>query len=136
VTCSKGTYIRALARDLGAVTGAGAYLSSLIRTRTGPFTLEQSITLDELAAADLPAAWPNLAIPADAVLEDWPALVLDASQVVDWYHGKPIAQPDAGNDAAQGQRRVYDAAGTWVGIGIADDTGQHWRPTKVIGREA
>src|SRR5690606_9025152 len=95
VDCSKGTYIRALARDLGAETGSGAYLSSLIRTRTGPFTLDQSITLDELAAADLPADWTDLAIPADAVLADWPALVLDASQIVDWYHGKPIAQPRA-----------------------------------------
>ena len=41
IVCSKGTYIRALARDLGAVTGTGAYLSSLIRTRTGPFTLDR-----------------------------------------------------------------------------------------------
>lgn len=136
VDCSKGTYIRALARDLGAETGAGAYLSSLIRTRTGPFTLEQAMTLEELAAADLPAAWPDLAIPADAVLADWPALVLDASQTVDWYHGKPIAQPDADTDPARGQRRVYDSAGAWVGIGTADESGQHWRPTKVIGREA
>lgn len=136
VDCSKGTYIRALARDLGAGTGAGAYLSSLVRTRTGPFTLDQAITLDDLAAADLPAAWPELAIPADAVLADWPALVLDAGQVVDWYHGKLIAQPGAGTDPARGRRRVYDSAGTWVGIATADDSGQHWRPTKVIGREA
>lgn len=136
VDCSKGTYIRALARDLGAVTGTGAYLSALVRTRTGPFTLDQAITLDELAAADLPAVWPDLAIPADAVLADWPALVLDASQAVDWYHGKPIAQPNAGTDPARGKRRVYDSAGTWVGIGTADDTGQQWRPAKVIGREA
>jgi tRNA U55 pseudouridine synthase TruB len=61
VDCSKGTYVRALARDLGAAVGTGAYLSDLVRLRVGPFTLCEAVTLDELAAADLPWAWPELA---------------------------------------------------------------------------
>ncbi len=135
VDCSKGTYIRALARDLGAVTGVGAHLSRLVRTRSGPFTLDDAISLEALAAAELPAAWPTLARPADAVLADWPSLLLGAGQEVDWRHGKPIPVRDPATEPAQGRRRVYDAAGTWVGVARADETGQSWRPVKVIGYE-
>ena len=47
IACSKGTYIRAFARDLGEALGTGAHLSSLIRTKTGDFRLEDALTLDE-----------------------------------------------------------------------------------------
>ena len=47
IACSKGTYIRAFARDLGEALGTGAHLSSLVRTRTGDFTLSQALSLDE-----------------------------------------------------------------------------------------
>jgi tRNA pseudouridine55 synthase len=50
VTCSKGTYVRTLAADIGAALGCGAHLSSLIRTRVGQFRLEDSLTLEELQA--------------------------------------------------------------------------------------
>lgn len=132
VECSKGTYIRALARDLGEVTRAGAHLSRLIRTRTGPFTLDHAITLEDLAAAALPMAWPELAVAADVVLADWPVLVLDAQQAVDWRHGKAIPRPDAATSPAQGRCRVYDAAGRWLGVATADESGRLWRPGKVI----
>jgi tRNA pseudouridine55 synthase len=128
VDCSKGTYIRALARDLGATTGVGAHLSRLVRTRTGPFTLDEAITLEDLASADLPSAWPVLAWAADVALADWPALALDARQTVDWRHGKPIPA----SEPARGHRRVYDASGGWVGVARADESGQYWRPVKVI----
>lgn len=51
VGCSSGTYVRALARDLGAALGCGAHVTALRRTRVGPFTLAQARTLDELAAS-------------------------------------------------------------------------------------
>lgn len=50
-TCSKGTYIRTLCADIGEVLGCGAHMTSLIRTRSGPFSLEQSLTLEELKLA-------------------------------------------------------------------------------------
>jgi tRNA pseudouridine55 synthase len=50
VTCSSGTYIRALARDLGAALGVGGHLTALRRTRVGPYLLSQAVTLDKLAA--------------------------------------------------------------------------------------
>ena len=132
VECSKGTYIRALARDLGTVTGGGAYLSNLVRTRAGPFTLDAAITLDDLPAADLPAAWPKLAIPSDAVLADWPALTLDAAETIAWHHGKLVRREAMGDEPAPQRARVYDSSGHWIGIGLADETGRSWRPAKVI----
>lgn len=50
VTCSKGTYIRQLAADIGEILGCGAYLSALRRTRSGKFTIDQAMTLDKLTA--------------------------------------------------------------------------------------
>ncbi len=58
VDCSSGTYIRALARDLGAALGVGGHLTALRRTRVGGFGLDQARTLDELA--ERPAAEPTL----------------------------------------------------------------------------
>jgi tRNA pseudouridine55 synthase len=58
VECSSGTYVRALARDLGAALGVGGHLTALRRTRVGPFTLDACRTLDELAELDDPVTVP------------------------------------------------------------------------------
>lgn len=50
IVCSKGTYIRSIARDFGEALGAGAYLSQLCRTRIGPYTLDDALTIDEITA--------------------------------------------------------------------------------------
>ena len=128
VDCSKGTYIRSLARDLGAASGTGAHLSNLVRLRTGPFTLCEAITLRDLAEAALPWTWPSLAVHPDAVLDEWPALLLDDVAATAWSTGRAL--PAAGD--ASGMCRTYDAAGTWLGIGIADEVANLWRPAKVV----
>ena len=63
VDCSTGTYVRALARDLGAALGVGGHLTALRRTRVGPFTLADARTLDQLAERDDP-----IAVPLDAAV--------------------------------------------------------------------
>jgi tRNA pseudouridine55 synthase len=131
VDCSKGTYIRALARDLGKAVGTGAYLSNLVRLRSGPFHLCQAITLKELAEAELPWAWPWIAAHPDTPVQDWPALLLDERGARLWRQGSPIPA-DTG---ASGPIRVYDAAGDWLGTGEAAPTGAGWRPRKVIPAE-
>lgn len=75
VSCSKGTYIRTLAEDIGAMLGCGAHLAALRRTESGPLTLEGAVTLDELAAmpeTDRAA----LLLPAEVMLSHWPAIEL------------------------------------------------------------
>lgn len=65
VACSKGTYIRSIAHDLGAFTGAGAYLSKLVRTKAGKFTVDKSVPLDELNSAE--AVEKHLINPLDVL---------------------------------------------------------------------
>src|SRR5690606_6306280 len=70
VSCSKGTYIRTLAQDIGRTTGAGAHLTALRRTRTAGFTLDQALTLEGLEALEAPA---QALLPVDRLLADLPA---------------------------------------------------------------
>jgi tRNA pseudouridine(55) synthase/riboflavin kinase/FMN adenylyltransferase len=128
VDCSKGTYIRALARDLGAALGTGAYLSNLVRLRAGPFHLCQAVTIEELTRIELPWIWPWVAMHPDIPVQAWPALILDEDASRGWRQGSPV--PAGGN--VSGPIRVYDAAGEWLGTGEATPDGSGWRPQKVV----
>lgn len=86
VDCSAGTYIRALARDLGDALGVGGHLTALRRTRAGRFGLDQARTLDELEAA------PRLSYSLDdACLQAFPRRDLTADEALDVSHGRPLA---------------------------------------------
>ncbi|MDT4919784.1 MAG: tRNA pseudouridine55 synthase [Pseudonocardiales bacterium] len=87
VACSSGTYVRALARDLGAALGTGGHLTALRRTRVGPFALDQARTLDELAAADDPVSLPLAA----AVRAAFPAREIDDRETTELSYGRPLA---------------------------------------------
>jgi len=76
VRCSKGTYIRTLAEDIGEVLGCGAHLIALRRTGSGPLTLDGAVTLDELAVMSEEQRDATL-MPADALVADWPSVRLD-----------------------------------------------------------
>jgi tRNA pseudouridine55 synthase len=86
VECSSGTYVRALARDLGAALGVGGHLTALRRTRVGPFGLAAARTLDELGALDDPVTLP---LP-DAVRAALGARSVDAAQALALSHGRAI----------------------------------------------
>jgi tRNA pseudouridine55 synthase len=78
VSCSKGTYIRVLAEDLGAALGCGAHLVGLRRTEVGHLSLAQSITLDNLLRTTADHA--DFVLPVDALLQTLPHLTVDAQQ--------------------------------------------------------
>ena len=85
VECTSGTYVRALARDLGAALGVGAHLTALRRTRVGPFALPQARTLDQLAQE-------LRVLPLDAaVAASFPRRALDADEAVALSYGKRLA---------------------------------------------
>ena len=96
VRCSKGTYIRTLAEDIGAALGCGAHLAGLRRTASGPLTLDGAVTLADLETMD-EAARLGLLRPVDALLADWPALTLDAAESAKFLTGlrRRVLQPDA-----------------------------------------
>jgi len=75
VRCSKGTYIRTLAEDIGEALGCGAHLAALRRTETGGLTLGQALTLEQLAGMD-EAQREAALLDADALLADWPVVRL------------------------------------------------------------
>ncbi len=77
IVCSKGTYIRTLAAEVGEALGCGAHLAALRRTGSGPLDIAHAITLDQLAALDEPARDARL-LPPDVLLADWTALCLAA----------------------------------------------------------
>ena len=133
VSCSKGTYIRSLGRDIGAALGVGAYLSNLVRRRTGPFSLCDAWSVQELAEHPAELVWPLVAERSDAALGAMRALVLRVDQTDDWHAGRLVAVD--GIDAP-GPVRVYGPDGGFAGIGEATDDLHAYHPAKVLHEAA
>ncbi|QEO10318.1 tRNA pseudouridine(55) synthase TruB [Protaetiibacter larvae] len=101
VECSSGTYIRSLARDLGAGLGVGGHLTALRRTRVGPFAVADAVELpDPRADPDAVARFPAAEVlldPADVAARLFPVVRLDGDTTRDLAHGKRVAidAPDA-----------------------------------------
>jgi tRNA pseudouridine55 synthase len=132
VECSAGTYIRAIARDLGAALGSAAYLGALRRTRSGSFAADDALDLDRVrqAAADGgPAAVGALLRPVDAGLEWMPAVALDDDQVRALAQGQFVR-----GQAPDGPLRLVSPGGTIVAIGRRVDG--RIAPTKVLVERA
>ena len=130
IDCSKGTYIRSLAHDLGLALGTGAYLSNLVRTWTGPFRIDEAWALADLERAlgdDPIEEWESMAIHPDTIVQDWPAIILHDEQRADWLHGRAVAGP-VGPEVDR--VRTYDDQGNWLGIGRGSALGI--RPWKVV----
>ena len=132
IDCSKGTYIRSIAHDLGEIFDCGAYLSNLVRLRAGPFTIADAWTLQELAELELVNDWESVAVHPDAALEGLAGLVLGEDETKDWSFGRSIRADDDSPEWT----RVYDEHGVWLGIGQNDGALQQWRPYKVVGEAA
>ncbi|WP_042338112.1 tRNA pseudouridine(55) synthase TruB [Paraburkholderia ferrariae] len=122
VTCSKGTYVRTLAEDIGEVLGCGAHLVMLRRTGVGALTLNHAVTLDALTAADEVArdAWLQ---PVDALLSTFPAVTLDAEASRRFTHGQRLPLHELAGDRAQWERaarvRVYGDDARLLGVAKA-----------------
>jgi len=91
VSCSKGTYIRTLAQEMGRGLGGGAHLTALRRRRTAGFSIEQAITLEALEA--LPRATDAL-LPIESLISELPIVQLDAGDAARFGHGQQLTAPD------------------------------------------
>lgn len=120
VECSSGTYVRALARDLGAALGVGGHLTALRRTRVGPFTLDHARTLEQLDAD------PVLSLPLDeAVAVAFPRRDLDEPAAADVRHGRPL--PAAGLPGVHGAFAPDGRA-----LALMEDRADRARPVVVL----
>jgi tRNA pseudouridine55 synthase len=125
VRCSKGTYIRVLAADLGKVLGCGAHLIGLRRTAVGDLDLHGAVTLAELEAMDEAARGACLQ-PVDALLKSLPIVNVEGEAAERFSHGNPVDLP-AG---LAGKIRVY-ADGRLLGIGEPAADGRLW-PKRLV----
>ena len=123
VRCTKGTYIRTLAEDIGRVLGCGASLAALRRTAAGPLNVTQAITLDALAALT-EAEREALLRPPDSLLADWPALCLPEDEAGRFLTGlrRRVSAPDAPRIRVYGpdQKSLLGSAHITAGELIAD----------------
>lgn len=88
IACGKGTYLSALAKDLGATLGSGAHVAGLRRTASGFFTLDRAVTLEALEAAEAPAR-DALLLPVDAPPAAMPRLDIAADAARALWQGAP-----------------------------------------------
>lgn len=116
VDCSKGTYIRTLAEDIGEALGCGAHLSALRRNRIGTLTLPGAVTVTELEQADNRDA---LLAPADALLAALPIAHLDTAASQRMLHGHSVTWPGMPLQ----RYRVYADDGRFIGLAQQGDTG-------------
>jgi tRNA pseudouridine55 synthase len=138
VTCSPGTYVRALAHDLGQALGCGAHLTGLVRLASGRFRLEDSVTLDVFAQAAAEGRWTDLLHPVDAALAHFPALHLDAEAARWLCSGRAIVAPPAGHPprvagGTEGEMaRAYGPDGAFLALAVYDPAAKTWHPHKVF----
>jgi len=124
VTCSKGTYVRTLAEDIGEVLGCGAHLVALRRTGVGALTLDHAVTLDALsdAAESERDRWLQ---PVDALLSTFPSVQLDEDATRRFLHGQRLRLAEVSGDIdalqAAGRVRVYSVGGKLLGVARAGD---------------
>lgn len=124
VACSKGTYIRSLAEDLGSALGCGAHLTALRRVAVGALGVADAVTLDQLTALSAGDCQRWLLAP-DTLLQSLPAVNLDDEAAGRFVHGNPVACT-----ASHGKCRVY-GNGHLLGLGEADGEGS-LRPRRVV----
>ncbi len=122
--CSKGTYVRSLAEDLGRAIGCGAFVSALRRTRAGPFGIEDSMTLNALEAlkgAGESGQLDTLLLPTDAALGALPLVRLSESSGFYMRQGQPVM---VSNGPRDGIVRVALDSGEFLGVGEMLDDGR------------
>jgi tRNA pseudouridine55 synthase len=131
VHCSKGTYIRTLCADVGDALGTGGHLTSLVRTRSGRFKLDNALTLEELSSLVEQGRVLDALISIDRAIEEFPAITLSESEARKAVHGNAVASREA-RGAGAPFVRLYGPEGQLIGIARPD--GDLVKPEIVFSR--
>lgn len=129
VECSKGTYVRVLAEDIGRALGCGATLAGLRRTRVGAFGIADAMGLDALSEL---AERAGRLLPADALLAGVPALALDRDETDHILNGRPI---DCGRAPLGALVRLYGPDQAFLGLGEVGPAGR-LHPRRLVATRA
>jgi tRNA pseudouridine55 synthase len=119
VSCSKGTYVRTLAMDIGRALGCGAHLRALRRTATGPFRLEQACTLVQLEHDGVERARARL-LPMESLVQGVARADVAADAARRFGQGQVVAHAAA---AAGSEWALFGPGGAFLGIGRAEQAG-------------
>ncbi len=130
VTCSKGTYIRSLAFDLGRLLGCGAHIAALRRLAVGGFTLDDAVSLQEIDQAVLAGGPEHLLLPPDRLLAHLPAVRLKAVDAYRICLGQTVSLGDEAMVEA-GWVRLYERPDRFLGVGWFEPGGQV-RPRRIL----
>jgi tRNA pseudouridine55 synthase len=132
LSCSSGTYVRALVHDLGQALECGAYVTGLTRLASGSFRLEDAVTLPTFAERAKEGRWPEMLVPVDRALAGrFPALHLDADTAGRLCSGQAVSGIDGGN-LGEGMARAYGPEGRFLALVAHDPVQSTWRPRKVF----
>lgn len=121
VFCSKGTYIRTLAEDIGEQIGCGASLCALHRTASGPFRAVEMSSLDELRERAMQGTLDEIVLPLDSVVMNLPEVSLSSDVAYYLRQGQPVLVPHA---PTEGWVRIYLKRAKFLGVGEVLDDGR------------
>jgi tRNA pseudouridine55 synthase len=116
VRCSKGVYVRTLCADIGEMLGMGAHLASLVRTRSGRFIIEQSVTLDTLAGMANASQREQSLIPTSEALADYPTILISDMESARVMHGNQVPCPGYFANTSGDLVRVQDQGGRLLAL--------------------
>lgn len=131
VSCSKGTYIRTLCHDIGEKLGCGACMKSLSRTRVGRFYIDDSFTINQIAALNLKGELSSIVAPVDSMF-DYPRVQINKEYDKLLYNGNllPLSAGKALDVGLADKVRIYNESGEFIGIYSMDDSG--YKPVKIF----
>ena len=129
--CSKGTYIRSLAHDLGQHLGYGAYLKSLIRLRCGPFLIEDALPIPQIEDAFQQGTWKELLHPVDSPLLNWRAVIVDKRDELAIRNGCSLPLGE-GYSRLDEYCRAYSPDGHFIAVLRFVSEKKLWHPEKVF----
>ncbi len=133
IVCGKGFYVRSLAHDVGDALGCGGHLKTLVRRRTGPFHLDDSVSLEEAVQGIESGQVSDLLAPPDSVLESMPAIIVGQQHLTAVRNGRPLPSGmGAAADSDTDHARAYAPDGAFVAIMRFDSDLMQWRPSKVF----
>jgi len=152
VWCSAGTYIRALARDLGEALGCGGHLQALRRLSSGAFDVEGAVGVTALRRLAAEGRLHERLYPMDEAVASWPALVADDATAAAVQHGQAVSAfgdrfsafgqlrgepterrtPNAKRQTPNEEARIYARDGRLLALARYDARGQVWQPWKVL----
>lgn len=128
IHCSKGTYVRTIAEDLGEVLGCGAHVSRLHRTAVGPFVIDDAVSLDELReerGEQRAEVLDHHLQPVDAALPEMPGMSLPEQSAFYFRQGQPVMDPRVYQIGSEGDKvRVFSDAGEFLGVAEITDDGR------------